>query len=958
MSRHVWLVAMVVLAVVGSAFLLPSGGILTQPAGAQETSFIMNVGVQDEMKSRNVIRNNYFTGDVWTADAINPTQDGTVQTHPDTQELLPYVMAGTDVNGDGNLGTGEVGQFAPITGEPDNWVAFYDINGLKFHDGTQVTVEDVVFSYFLEGLSPAIGSARFSKDLAGDEGSNYTETHWLWIQPAPAGQWLGAAMTQGQFALKFFQTGANAQFNRDTLQTTIVPAYFWQGTGVRKLNGAIVASSIHSDFGWAINPDPDAPDFDLGYLNGVPAAGYTMNSTVNFQGVTLTAGTHLNTYDLTAASQWDAQDQDVIGIGPFKFVTWAPGQFARLDKNPDYFIPDASIGAVTIQAGLRVPRLDSIVYRLYKNTQAAIFALQGGDVDFNDWYAPAEYVAPLLADPNVGLLTSADAGFYFLSFNFRRLPFGYVDPAQGSNLPLGNDIGKPFRTAVAHAIDKRTIVTSLLQNFGVPGHTVVSPTNTLYYNSSAPRYAFDLTEAASILDAAVSMGVGYGLDPAGDCQTDGTGCRNLPGRGTGLIEMLTPQADYDPVRAAAGTLIAQNLRSIGVNIIAKPTAFGQIVTRTRDLQDFDMWIIGWSLTGYIVPSYMDDFFNSRNTGLTESNEEGYVNDTLDGVLNAAIAATPGSPEAVRLWKYAQGIVAGDLAYDVLYYRTNIFAFRQDRISTSSWRYDIGGDAWFYWSWILLDPAPPGLISVSAIAPSAVASGGTASVTATVRDPDLSRLSGAAVTLSVSSGGGTITPTTGTTDANGQFTATFTAPTLQATDTPVSTFISVQANHATYGASKTTTVVLSTFPPGAKFLSLILDTPFGNVVDEGRTTVLDISAVDENGLAADTTAMVLTPSPTSTGLLSETTFTTDATGRKQVTFNAPQVDQDTPYTVTVDAQRGDVQGTTQVVVTVLDVPAPPPTGIGAEVFLIIGAVVAVGAAGTGYYVVRRRRTTKK
>ncbi len=944
MSKHVWLVVFVVLAMVSTAFLMPTERAATVPAAAQTTDFIMNVGVQDEMKTRNTLRATLYTTDVWTADVISPVMGGTVQTHPDTQDLLGYVMVGTDVSGDGNFDTNEINQFRPTASDPYEWVAFFDIRGLTFHDGTPVTMEDVLFSYHLLGLAPSISSTRFVKDPAG----NYTDTHWQFVQPASMGQWLGQAPVAGQFALKFHQTADYAQFDRDTMQTTIFPAYFWQGTGVRKQNGAIVASNIHEDWGWVINPDAAA---GAGYLNGVPATGYTLTQDVDIQGVHLTSGTHLNAYDLNTASEWDAQDTDVVGTGPFKFVTWVAGQFARIDKNPDYFIPDATEGAAVLAAGLRVPAIDSMVYRLYKNTQAGIFALQGGDVDFNDWYAPAEYVAPLLADPNVGLLTSADAGFYYISYNLRRLPFGYTNPAEGSNTP-GNDVGRAFRLAVAHATDKRTMVTSLLQNFGVPGHTVVSPTNTLYYNSSAPRYSFDLTEASHILDTA------YGAWSGGPCQTDGTGCRDLPGKHTALIEVLTPQADYDPIRAAAGTLIAQNLRSVGINIVAKPTAFGQIQTRVFDLQDFDMWILGWSLTGFIVPSYIESFFHSRNRMLSGDNAEGYYNETLDAIIDAANAATPGSPEAIRLWKTSQGIIAGDLPYDALYYRTNIFAFRQDRISTSSWRYDIGGDAWFYWSWILLDPAPPGLISVSAAAPSAVASGATASVTATVRDPDLNRLAGATVTMSVASGGGTLAPTTGTTDANGQFTATFTAPTLQAADTPVTTFISVQATHATYGASMTTTVVLSTFPPGAQFLSLILDTPFGNVVDEGKTTVLDITAVDENGLAADATTMVLTPSPAGTGLLSETSFTTDATGHKQVTFSAPQVDDDTPYTITVEAQHGDVQGTTQVVVTVLDVPPPAQGGLGTEWILAIGAVVAVGAAGTGYYVVRRRRATKK
>ncbi len=949
MNRRALLVILLVAAMVGSIFVFP-GAPVVQPAAAQGTPFILNVGVQDEMKTRNVLRANFFITDVWTADVHNPLLETTAQTHPDTQDLLPYVMAGTDVNGDGDLTTDEIGKFQPITGQPSEWVAFFDLgNGtsrMKFHDGTPVEMADVLFTYHLEGLSAVIGSARFVKDRAGEALSNYTDTRWLWINPVPLGTWLGLSPSSTQFALRFRQTGANAQFSRDTLQTTFLPAYFWQGTGVRKQDGQIIATGVHPDFGWAINPDASVGP----YLNGVPSAGLTTQTATTFEGIAIPAGTALNAFDLKTASEWDAQDGDVIGSGSFKFTTWVSGSFARVDKNPDYFIPSPEVAQATITAGLRQPRLDAMVYRLYKNVQASIFALQAGTIDFTDWNVPPDFVGPLLSDPNVGLKTSADAGFFYLTFNFRRLPFGYQNPSEGSNVP-GNDIGKPFREAVAMASDKRLIVTSLLQNFGVPGHTVVSPTNTLYYNDSAPRYPFDLDQARSVLDAA------YGVWPGGTCAQDGTGCRSLPGKGTALIEMLTPQADYDPIRASAGTLIAQNLRSIGVNIVSKPTSFGQIVVLERDLQDFDMYILGWSLTGFIVPSYIEDFFHSRYTSLGQSNSEGYVNNVLDRVIDDALAAAPGTPEAIRLWKWAQAIVAGDQAYNVLFYRTNIFAFRQDRIDPASWRTDIGGDIFFYWSWIRLDPAPPGLISASASAPSAVSSGSTASVTVTVRDPDLNRLAGATADFSVT-GGGSVAPTTATTDSNGQATTTFTAPTLGPTDTPVSTFIQVRATHPSYGAANPVNVVITTFPPGQKFLAVKADPLFGNVVPEESATVLDILVTDETTGPAEGASVVLTVSPAGTGLLSESTYTTDATGRKQVTFNAPEVSKDETYTITISVSRAGAQGNTTQIITVLDVPPVTPPGLGSEVLLIVGAVVGVGAAGGGYFFVRRRRMKKK
>src|SRR3989475_771752 len=620
----------------------------------------------------------------------------------------------------------------------------------------------------------------------------------------------------------------------------------------------------------------------------------------------------------------------------------------KLERNLDYFTADATVRAkYPTNLALRVPKVDSIIYRLYRNVQATVFALQAGTLDFIDWTVPPDQVAPITGDPNIGLKSSADAGVFYQSFNFDRLPFGYLNPAEGSNTP-GNHIGKPFRLAVADATDKRTIVTSLLQNFGVAGHTVVSPTNTLYYNASAPRYEFDPSVARGILDAA------YGVWPGGVCQQDGTGCRSLPGKGTGAIDMLTPQADYDPIRASAGTLIAQNMRAIGVNMNSKATAFGAIVD-ALDARNFDMWILGWSLTGYVEPGYIESFFHSRNAPIPGQNYESYVNTSLDTIIDDATGAV--GTQAVQLWKWAQGAILQDAVYNVLYFRTTVFAFRQDRINPASFRTDIGGDVWIYWSRILLEPAPPGVIRSAASLPSAVGSGGSAPITVTVRDSGGKAVPGALVNISRTSGLGTVSPSTGTTNANGQFAATFTAPTLTAGATPVSTFLEIQSTSSEFGAARLVTVVITTFPPGAQFLTLLAETPFGNVINEGGTGAIDVTVSGENGQPAAGANVILTPSPAIT--LTPSTFTLDATGHQQVTISAPTVAADTTYTITITATRGSVSGTSQMTLTVLNVP-PSPGGGGLDtrvVLLIGGAVVGTGAAG-GIYVGLRRRGRKK
>jgi len=940
----------------------------TETASAQAAPFVINVGVQDEMKTRNLVRAFYFPTDVWTADALGPVGEGTNQANPETQEVQPYTLVGTDVNGNGKLEASEVGVYSATTGTSD-WIAFFSIKGMKFHDGTQVELEDVLFGYHLNALAPAVTSSRFLKDLAGQTASNYSSTRWIFLNQVPiaaADGWLGGPVSDAryQFALRMSEQGSNSQFKRDTMQATFMPAYFWQGTGVRKVDGVIQKDGsgnpipVHPDFGWALNPQPGSSGVTV-FHNGIPAAGFTTTQAVTFEGISIASGTFLKAFDVTAASvgcpagspscgslAWEAQDQDVIGAGSYKFVHWESGNFVRLDKNPDYFIPDASVAAKTLAFGLRVPKVDSIIYRLYRNVQATVFALQAGQIDFIDWAVPPEFVAPITADPNVGLKSSADAGFFYQSFNFQKLPFGYTNPALGSNAP-GNDVGRPLRLALAHATDKRTIVTSLLQNFGVAGHTVVSPTNTLYYNASAPRYEFDLSVARGILDAA------YGVWPGGVCQQDGTGCRSLPGKGTSAIDMLTPQADYDPIRASAGTLIAQNMRSIGVNLNSRATAFGAIVD-ALNTRNFDMWILGWSLTGYVEPGYIESFFHSRNAPIPNQNYEEYINSTLDNVIDAATSAT--GSEAVRLWKYAQGAILQDAVYNVLYFRTNVFAFRQDRIDPSSFRTDIGGDVWIYWSRILLNPAPPGVIRSAATVPSAVASGGTAPVTVTVRDSAGKVVSGAAVTVTVTSGSGSVSPGTGTTNAQGQFSTTFTAGTLAAGATPVSTFLEVQATSTEFGAAHLVTVVITTFPPGAQFLNLLAETPFGNVVSEKGVNVLDVTITDETGQPAVGANVALTPSPVIT--LTPAQFVVGSTGKQEVTVTAPEVTADTTYTITITADRGSVSGTSTATFTVLNVPPTASPGIDTSTILLVGGAVGItGAAGGGYYVVRRRRMKK-
>src|SRR5881296_227079 len=125
------------------------------------------VGGQDQMKTRNWLP--AIANDVWTSDVLGRVYDTVGQTHPTTDALVPYIIKGVDDNGDEVFQRSEKADFlkrdCPVPcSDPVTWrrtvVAYYDFNGVFFHDGVQADLSDVMFNYVLQSLNP-----RFNTDL-------------------------------------------------------------------------------------------------------------------------------------------------------------------------------------------------------------------------------------------------------------------------------------------------------------------------------------------------------------------------------------------------------------------------------------------------------------------------------------------------------------------------------------------------------------------------------------------------------------------------------------------------------------------------------------------------------------------------------------------------------------------------------------------------------------------------
>jgi ABC-type transport system substrate-binding protein len=697
-------------------------------------SIILKVGAQLDIQTSNLLWH-WISPSVWTENVLRPVYGGVGQQHPDTEKPIPYLLKGIDADESGTFDLDEYGIYKKEGGtDPFDVVAYYDFNGVYSHDGVQMTEHDLLFSYHIRALSPPSDEVDVLKDMTGLPGSNYSTSRWLHVSPAtdlwdptiPVGP--NDSLT---FALRFIPQGAYADFARLTLnRITVVPRHIWEGTGkvcLDATNGICNSwrMDIHSDFGYA---------YDEVTGNGVPSIAPTA-------------------FNYNTASIWSPETDEVVGIGPFTFGSWSPPVSVQIDRYEEYMadvLDCVKVGTPPLCQGnffnyMHKPYIDGMVFLVYNSELDAVAALHAGDIDVISWSLPHSYASDLLADPNIEISTTLEDRFYYLGYNMRSSPLGYLN-----NNPAQGDHGYYLRKAIAHVIDKDAIVAVLLENYGVAGNQPVFPTWARWFNTSITGYAYDLDIARQILDDYYTIG-GFSLG------WNVSGYRNLPTIGDQEIEIICPQAVFDPIRAAACDMIAENMTAVGLNATANHLTFGEISNRLTD-RNMDMWILGW-IIGSQPPDYYYGFFHSDN--VNSLNYPGFDNATFDDLLDNATAEHDQDRQQALIME-CSGILADALPYDTLYFIERLEAYRKDRFI--NWTVGVEDSIFIgsFWSWIGIHP--PISLSVDIVFPygNIVKENETLLFEVSVTDGVGNPVDEATVTISCSPAGPIILPDVGTT----------------------------------------------------------------------------------------------------------------------------------------------------------------------------------------------------
>ena len=329
---------------------------------------------------------------------------------------------------------------------------------------------------------------------------------------------------------------------------------------------------------------------------------------------------------------------DPVVSGSFNLVEWKQGEYFRMEANPDYWD-----GAAVI---------DEIIFRLYNSNESVVQALLKGAIDITSIPTAALYEA-VEGQEDIGTAVIGAEFFYQMSFNLSD------DPKSGAHPAV---FDPEVRRAIAHAIDKATLIERVARGYGEPGTTPIVPLYDYWHWEPPPDAAigFDLAEANRL------------LDQAGYLDTDGDGIRESPDGGPPLqLRLFTESTDPDGVKAAP--FIQGWLEEIGIDVSLRSMGQAKLFDIWIESLDWDLIIYSWGVGP--DPDFILSTFTTGQCGYWS--DTCYSNAEYDQLYKLQ-QTTLDESERLAIIQQMQQVIYEDVPEVVLWYPNTFEAWRSDR----------------------------------------------------------------------------------------------------------------------------------------------------------------------------------------------------------------------------------------------------------------------------------------
>ncbi|HET6612931.1 MAG TPA: ABC transporter substrate-binding protein [Kofleriaceae bacterium] len=315
----------------------------------------------------------------------------------------------------------------------------------------------------------------------------------------------------------------------------------------------------------------------------------------------------------------------VVGAGPYRVVRFASERIL-LSRNPYYAGP--------------VPPMAKILVRTVRDPNARTLMLVGGSADLTQNGIRLDLASEIEARPRVKIETAPSAILTYLMMQ--------------TSDPLLGDVR--VRRAIAHAIDRKTIIDAKLGHRAVLATGLLAPGHWAY-RGDVKTYAFDPVRARAL------------LTEAGFPDPDGPG---------GKPRMhLVYKTSSDPYRLAIARVIAAQLAEVGIDAEVRAFEFG---TFLADIKRGNYQLASMQTASIGEPDYYFAYFHSSRIPTAEHpatlNRWRYANPKLDALLEAG-RRTVGKTARIAIYGQVQAILANDVPIIPMWHEHNIAVMNVD-----------------------------------------------------------------------------------------------------------------------------------------------------------------------------------------------------------------------------------------------------------------------------------------
>jgi len=259
---------------------------------------------------------------------------------------------------------------------------------------------------------------------------------------------------------------------------------------------------------------------------------------------------------------------ELVVSGPFRLKHYKSGQHVLLERNPHFFGIDPK--------GQRLPYFDNVIWLTVPDLNAMALRMLQGETDVHQFLRQDE-IDRFQEEARRGKFKVMELGVQmdplYLWFNQNTNLNAQTGQPIVAPVKLKWFRNQKFRQAMAHAIDRPSIIQSVYAGRAKPNYGFLSPSNTRWFNPNTPEYPYSREKAKGLL---AEIGI-----------QDRNGDGILEDAEGNKIEFTLITNTGNTIREKIGVFLQEDLKKLGVQLNFQRLDFNSIVEKVNANYDYE-----------------------------------------------------------------------------------------------------------------------------------------------------------------------------------------------------------------------------------------------------------------------------------------------------------------------------------------------------------------------------------